>query len=180
MGQKRVQLLHEAVPKATAIGVLVNPTGPNLNSVMQDVRIAGRELGLSLQVLNASSERDLEAVFASLSRLRIGALVIGVDTFFNSQSRKLAELTTRHAVPAVYQYREFAAAGGMLSYGGSITDAYRMAGNYVGRILKGEKPTDLPVQQSSKVELFVNRKAAAALGISIPPSILLRADEVID
>jgi len=179
MGQKRIQLLYELVPKATLIGALVNPTGPNLKSVLRDIQVAARDLRLPIHVLNASTEHDFDGVFASLAKLRAGALVIGVDTFFNSQSRKLAELTVRHAVPAAYQYREFAAAGGLMSYGGSITAAYRTAGIYAGRILKGERPSDLPVQQSTKAELFVNRKTATALGITIPQSIVVQAEEVI-
>ena len=179
LGQKRLELLHEVVPTATLIGVLVNPTGPNLKAVLRDLQAAARTLGLPIHVLHASTERDFDTVFATLVRLRAGALVIGTDTFFNSQSRKLAALTVRHAVPAIYQYREFAAAGGLMSYAGSITDAYRLAGVYTGRILKGEKPSDLPVQQSTKVELFINLKTAKALGITIPQSILIRADEVI-
>jgi putative ABC transport system substrate-binding protein len=147
LGQKRLELLHEVVPKATLIGVLVNPTGPNLKAVSRDLQAAARILGLPIHVLHASTERDFDTVFATLVRLRAGALVIGTDTFFNSQSGKLAALTLRHAVPAIYQYREFAAAGGLMSYAGSITDAYRVAGVYTGRILKGEKPSDLPVQQ---------------------------------
>jgi len=179
LGQKRLELLHEVVPTATLIGVLVNPTGPNLKAVLRDLQAAARTLGLPIHVLHASTERDFDTVFATLVRLRAGALVIGTDTFFNSQSRKLAALTVRHAVPAIYQYREFAAAGGLMSYAGSITDAYRLAGVYTGRILKGEKPSDLPVQQSTKVELFINLKTAKALGITIPQSVLVRADEVI-
>ena len=179
LGQKRLELLHELVPKATLIGVLVNPTGPNLEAVLRDLQAAARTLGLSIHVLHASTERDFDTAFATLVRLRVGALVIGTDTFFNSQSRKLAALALRHAVPAIYQYREFAAAGGLMSYAGSITDAYRLAGVYTGRILKGEKPSDLPVQQSTKAELFINLKTAKALGITIPQSILIRADEVI-
>ena len=179
LGQKRLELLHEVVPTATLIGVLVNPTGPNLKAVLRDLQAAARTLGLPIHVLHASTERDFDTVFATLVKLRAGALVIGTDTFFNSQSRKLAALTVRHAVPAIYQYREFAAAGGLMSYAGSITDAYRLAGVYTGRILKGEKPSDLPVQQSTKVELFINLKTAKALGITIPQSVLVRADEVI-
>ena len=180
LGQKRMELLHELVPKATLIAALVNPTGPNLEAVLRDLRGAARTLGLPLHILHASSERDFDTVFASLAQLRAGALVIGTDTFFNSRSPQIAALTVRHAVPAIYQYREFAAAGGLLSYAGSITDAYRLAGVYTGRVLKGEKPADLPVQRSTKAELFVNRKTAKRLGIAIPQSILLRADEVID
>ena len=179
LGQKRLELLHEVVPTATLIGVLVNPTGPNLKAVLRDLQAAARTLGLPIHVLHASTERDFETVFATVVKLRAGALVIGTDTFFNSQSGKLAALTVRHAVPAIYQYREFAAAGGLMSYAGSITDAYRLAGVYTGRILKGEKPSDLPVQQSTKVELFINLKTAKALGITIPQSVLVRADEVI-
>ena len=180
LGQKRMELLHELVPKATLIAGLVNPTGPNLETVLRDLRAAARTLGLPLHILHASSERDFDTVFANLAQLRAGALVIGTDTFFNSRSPQIAALTVRHAVPAIYQYREFAAAGGLLSYAGSITDAYRLAGVYTGRVLKGEKPADLPVQRSTKAELFVNRKTAKRLGITIPQSILLRADEVID
>jgi putative ABC transport system substrate-binding protein len=180
MGQKRLELLHELVPAATLIGVLVNPTGPNLKAVSRDLQAAARAVGLPIHVLHASTERDFDTVFAALAQLRAGGLVIGTDTFFNSQSRTLAALTVRHAVPAIYQYREFTAAGGLMSYGGSITDAYRMAGVYTGRILKGEKPSDLPVQQSTKAELFINLRAAKKLGITIPQSILLRAEEVIE
>ena len=129
--------------------------------------------------MHASTEHDFAPVFAALVKLRAGALVIGTDTFFNSQSRKLAALTIQHALPAIYQYREFVAAGGLMSYAGSITDAYRLAGVYTGRILKGEKPSDLPIQQSTKAELFINLKTAKALGVTIPQSMLIRADEVI-
>ncbi len=180
LGQKRLELLHELVPKATLIAVLVNPTGPNLKAVSQDLQAAARTVRLPIHVLHASSERDFDTAFASVAKVRAGALVIGTDTFFNSQSRRLGALTLRHAVPAIYQYREFVAAGGLMSYGGSITDAYRMAGVYTGRILKGEKPSDLPVQQSTKAELFINRKTAQALGLTVPPALLIRAEEVID
>jgi putative ABC transport system substrate-binding protein len=180
LGQKRLQLLHEFLPAATRFAALVNPTGPNLDAVLRDMQEAARILGLSIHVLHASTERDLETVFATFAQLQAGALVIGTDTFFNSQSKKLAALTVRYAVPAIYQYREFTAAGGLMSYGGSITDAYRVAGAYTGRILKGEKPSDLPVQQATKVEMFINLKTAKALGLEVPTSILLRADEVIE
>jgi putative ABC transport system substrate-binding protein len=179
MGQKRMQLLHELVPKATLIGVLINPTGPNLKAVSQDLQAAARSVGLPIHVLHASAEGDFEAVFAALAQARAGGLVIGTDTFFNSQSRKLGALALRHAMPAVYQYRDFVAAGGLMSYGGSITEAYRMAGVYTGRILKGEKPSELPVQQSTKAELFINLSTAKALGLSVPPALLIRAEEVI-
>jgi putative ABC transport system substrate-binding protein len=180
LGQKRLELLHELVPSATLIAVLVNPTGPNLAAVSRDLQAAARTLGLPIHILHASTAHDLEAAFATMVELHTGALVIGTDTFFNSQSARLAALALRHAVPAIYQYREFAAAGGLISYAGSITDAYRVAGVYTGRILKGEKPSDLPVQQSTKAELFINLKTARALGLEVPASVLARADEVIE
>jgi putative tryptophan/tyrosine transport system substrate-binding protein len=179
LGRKRLELLHEMIPKATLVGALLNPKGPNLETVSRDLQAAARTIGLPVHLLYASTEAELDTVFATLDSLRPGALVIGTDTFFNSQSRKLGVLTVRHAMPAIYQYREFVAAGGLMSYAGSITDAYRVAGVYTGRILKGEKPSELPVQQSTKAELFVNLNTAKALGITVPQSILLRADEVI-
>ena len=179
LGHKRMELLHELVPKARITGLLLNPTGPNVKAVTSDLLTAARVIGTPIQILHASTELELESVFASLAKSRIGALVIGTDTFFNSQSAKLAALTLRHGVPAIYQYREFVAAGGLMSYAGSITDAYRVAGAYTGRILKGEKPSDLPVQQSTKAEFFINIKTAKAMGLAVPQSILIRADEVI-
>ena len=178
LGQKRIELLNEVVPGTGVIGALLNPTGPNLASVSRDLQEAARSLGLPFQVLHASTERDFDTVFATLDRIKARALVIGTDTFFNSQSRALGMLTVRHSMPAIYQYREFAAAGGLLSYAGSITDAYRLAGGYIGRILKGEKPGDLPVQRSAKTELFITLTTAKALGIKIPQSVLARAEEL--
>ena len=146
----------------------------------ETIRRRRSTLGLQLDVLNASTERDIDAGFATLLQLRAGALVIGADTFFISRSKQLAALSVRHAVPAIFQYREFAIAGGLMSYGGSLTDAYRLVGVYTGRVLKGEKPADLPVQQSTKAELIINLKTAKALGLTVPTGILLRADEVIE
>lgn len=180
LGQKRLELLRELVPSLSVVGVLINPSGPNLKSVLRDVQAAARTLGLRTHMLHASTEPEIDKVFATLAQARVGGLVIGTDTFFNSQSNKLGALTRRHAVPAVYQYREFVAAGGLTSYAGAIGDAYRVAGVYTGRILKGEKPASLPVQQSLKAELFINVTTAKALGVTIPQSILVRADEIIE
>jgi putative ABC transport system substrate-binding protein len=180
LGQKRLELLHELVPSATLIAVLLNPTGPNYAAVSRDLQAAARKLGLPIHLLHASTVPELEAVFATMDELYADALIIGTDTFYNSQSVRLAELALTYRLPAMYQYREFAAAGGLVSYSGSITDAYRVAGVYAGRILKGEKVADLPVQQATKVELFVNLKTAKALGLNVPLSTLGRADEVIE
>ena len=180
LGQKRLELMREVVPKAALTAVLINPTGPNLAQVMREVQAGAGTLGLQIHILHASTEPDFEKAFATLVKMRAGALVIGTDTFFNSQSGKLGALTVRHAVPAIYQYREFVAAGGLMSYAGSITDAYRLAGVYTGRILNGDKPSDLPVQQSAKTELFINLKTAKKLGLTIPPSLLARADHLIE
>ena len=180
LGPKRLELLHETVPAATIVAALVNPSYPAAETQSKDLQAAARTLGLQLHVLHASNERDFDAVFATLVQLRAGGLVIGADTFFNSQSEQFATLALRHAVPAIYQYREFAAAGGLMSYGGSITASYRTVGLYVGRILKGEKPADLPVQQIAKVELIINLKTAKALGLTFPITLLGRADEVIE
>jgi putative tryptophan/tyrosine transport system substrate-binding protein len=178
---KRLELLHELLPTASTVALLVNPTNPIAKAHTRDQQGAARSLGLQLHLVYASSDRDLDTAVASVTALRAGGLVIGAgDAYFNSRSKQLAEATLRHAVPTVYQGRAFASAGGLAGYGGSITDSYRLAGIYAGRILKGEKPAELPVQQSTKVELIINLKTATALGLTVPPTLLARADEVIE
>jgi putative ABC transport system substrate-binding protein len=178
---KRLELLHEVMPAATSFALLVNPTSPSITEAFsRALHAAARALGLQLHVLNASTERDFDTAFATFGQLRAGGLLIMPDVFFNARSEQLAALTIRHAVPAVYHYRDFAAAGGLMSYGSSETEYYRLVGIYAGRVLKGEKPDDLPVQQSSKVELIINLNTAKALGLTIPLPLLGRADEVIE
>jgi putative ABC transport system substrate-binding protein len=178
---KRLQLLHELIPAVSVVALLVNPANPTLAETnTKEVQAAARTLGLELHVMNASTERDFDGVFAKLIQLRAGGLVIGGDAFFTSRPEQLAALTVRHAVPTIYQYREFAVAGGLLSYGADITESYRLAGNYIGRVLKGDKPADLPVQQVTKVELIINLKTAKALGLNVPNTLIGRADEVIE
>jgi putative ABC transport system substrate-binding protein len=178
---KRLELLHELLPSVRVMALLVNPTDPVLAETAENaVAAAARTVGLELRVLHVSAERDFDTVFAKLPQLQAGGLVIGADVLFTSHIEQLAALTVRHSVPAAYQWRQFAAAGGLLSYGSDVTDAYRLVGIYVGRILKGEKPADLPVQQASKVELYINLKTAKALGITVPIPVLGRADEVIE
>jgi putative tryptophan/tyrosine transport system substrate-binding protein len=181
VGPKRLELLHELVPTATVVGLLVNPTNPNLAELTtKNLHAAARSLGLKMHILHASADRDFDTVFATLNQLRAGALVIGTDPFFSSRLEQLATLTARHAVPTVYQFREFTAAGGLMSYGGSLTDTFRAAGVYTGRILKGDKPADLPVQRTTKVELFLNLRTAKVLGLEVPRTLIARADEVIE
>jgi len=181
LAPKRLELLHELLPSVTSMALLVNPAAPaNAEPITRLSQAAAQALGLQLHTVHASSDRDFDAVFERLTQLRIGALVIGPDTFFTSHSEQLAKLTVRHAIPAIYQYREFAAAGGLMSYGSSETEYYRLVGTYAARVLKGDKPADLPVQQSTKVELFLNLKTAKALGITIPLPLSGRADEVIE
>ena len=180
LGPKRLELLHELVSKATVVAALVNPTTTAAETQSRDLQASARRLGLELHVLNADSERDFDAAFTSALQLRAGGLVIGNDPFFISRSEQLAALALHHAVPTIFQFRTFVAAGGLMSYGGNLTDLYRLAGVYTGRILKGEKPADLPVQQSTKVELILNLKTAKALGLTVPPTLLARADEVIE
>ena len=178
---KRLELLHELLPATDVIALLVNPADPaNAEIQSRDVLAAAHTLGLKLHVVNANTERDFDSVFAQLTDLRAGGLVISGDAFFNSRTKQLAALALQHAVPAAYQWREFVAAGGLLSYGSEVTDAYRLAGVYTGRVLKGDKIADLPVQQATKVELFINLKTAKALGITVPLPVSGRADEVIE
>jgi putative ABC transport system substrate-binding protein len=180
LGSKRLELLHELVPTANIVAALVNPNTPAAETQSTELQTAARTLGLKLHVLHASSERDFDAVFANLAQQRAGGLVIGGDALFTSRSEQLAALALRQAVPTIYQFREFVAAGGPMSYGDNLTDTYRLTGVYTGRILKGEKPADLPVMQSTKVELIINLKTARALGLTIPLPLLGRADEVIE
>ena len=180
VGPKQLELLHELIPTQTVMAALVNPTNPGAESQARDLQEAARTLGVHLQVLNASTDRDIEMAFTTLLQMRASGLVITPDAFFISRIKQVAALTARHSVPAIYGYREFAVARGLMSYGGSLTDTYRTAGIYTGRILKGEKPADLPVQQSTKVELIINLKTAKTLGITVPLPLSGRADEVIE
>jgi ABC-type uncharacterized transport system substrate-binding protein len=180
IGPKRLELIHELVPAARVVALLSNPANPNSERQSRSIEAAAHSLGLQLHVLHASSERDLDAAFATLAQLRAGALIIGADAFFINQSEQLGALALRHAVPAIALYREFVAAGGLMSYGGDLADAYRLMGVYAGRVLKGEKPADLPVQQETKFALIISLKTAKALGLTVPLPLLGRADEVIE
>jgi putative ABC transport system substrate-binding protein len=178
---KQLQLLHELVPTASSIALLVNAANPVLaEPTTKNVQAAARTLGLQFHILNASTDQEIAAAFATLVQLHAGGLVIGPDNFFNSRSEQLAALALRHRIPPIYQYREFTVAGGVMSYGGNLTDAYRLVGAYSGRVLKGEKPADLPVQQPTKFELVINLKTAKALGITVPLTLQAIADEVIE
>jgi putative ABC transport system substrate-binding protein len=179
LAPKRLELLHQ-VTLAPVIGLLVNPDNRNAEIISREVQAAAHTLGLQLHVLRAHAEGDFDAVLGNLAELRAGGLVIGSDPFFNTQSERLAGLLLHLGFPAIYQYREFAAAGGLISYGGNITDPFRQTGSYSGKVLAGENPGDLPVVQSAKIELVVNLNTAKALGLTVPPSILARADEVIE
>jgi putative tryptophan/tyrosine transport system substrate-binding protein len=177
---KRLELLSELVPPPVEIAVLINPSNPNAQTRSRDMQAAARALGRQIHVFTASSERDLDVAFTSFSQQRIGALVVQNDPFFSSRHEHIVALAAHHAVPAIYEIRSFATAGGLISYGRHDTDTYLQVGIYAGRILKGEKPADLPVQQPTKFELVINLKTAKTLGITIPPSIMVRADEVIE
>jgi putative tryptophan/tyrosine transport system substrate-binding protein len=180
VGPKRLELMHEVVPAATIIALLVNPTDPNAETLSRDAQAAARTLGIQLRVLHASTERDFDEVFVTMAQLQIGALVIGPDPFLASRNKQLAALALRHAMPTIFNSREFVAGGGLMSYAANFAEAFRQAGTYAGRILKGERPDDLPVLQPAKFELVINLKTAKALGLEIPATLLARADEVIE
>jgi putative tryptophan/tyrosine transport system substrate-binding protein len=182
LGPKRMEVLHELVPTATVMAVLINPINSPavVEADARQAQAAARALGLQLHILEASTERDFDSVFSTTVQRRAGGLVISSDVFFSAQGTQLAASALRHAMPTVSPYRDFVTAGGMMSYGGSVTDQYRQVGVYAGRILKGEKPADLPVQQVTKVQLAINMKTAKALGLTVPTSLLGRADEVIE
>ena len=180
LGAKRLEVLHELAPNAKVVGLLTNPKNPASPSEINDVQTAAQTLGLTLQLERASSPQDIDAAFANFVQQGVGALAFAADAVFNAQRAQIIALAARHKIPTVYFYREFSVAGGLASYGGFDTDAYRLAGAYTGRILKGEKPEDLPVQQVTKVELVINLKTAKTLGLTLPITLLGRADEVIE
>ena len=177
---KRLELLRELVPRAETIGVLLNPNFPTFESQLRDVQEAARAINLQIHVLRASTDREIDAAFETVAQRRIPALSVAADPFFDTRRDKLVVLAVRHAVPTMYHFREFAAAGGLVSYGVDISDAYRLFGVYTGRILKGAKPADLPVRQPTKFELVINLKTARALGLEVPSNLSARADEVIE
>jgi putative ABC transport system substrate-binding protein len=177
---KRLELLRELVPSATIIGFLINPGNPTSESQTRDVKVAARLLGIELLILNANSERNIDAAFASFVQQRVSAVIVGADSLFVSRRDQLVGLTERHSMPAIYFLREFADIGGLMSYGASQTDAYRLAAGYTARILEGENPAALPIQQTVKFEFVINLKTATALGLDVPPTLLARADEVIE
>jgi putative ABC transport system substrate-binding protein len=177
---KRLELLSELVPQAKVIALLVNPNNGVAERVMRDVQEAAGVKRVQLPILKAGTESEIDAAFATLVQLQAGALVVAADPFLTSRREQLVALATRHAVPAIYAWREFAEAGGLISYGSSLTAAFRQLGNYAGKILKGAKPADLPVEQSAKFELVINAQTARVLGLQIPPNLLARADEVIE
>jgi len=177
---KRLELVGEVVPNTTVIGLLVNPAARSAAKAVSDVESAARAIGRKIKVLNAGSEREIDVAFEALSEMRADGLLIATNQFFSSRTKKLAALTVRHAIPTVYQSREFAAAGGLMAYGPNDADAYKLLGVYVGRILKGARPADLPVEQLARIELVINLKTAKTLGLKIPPAMVARADEVIE
>jgi putative ABC transport system substrate-binding protein len=177
---KRLQLFRELIPNAIRFGVLVDPSSLPTQSVVADLQAAARTLGLQLAVVNARTDGDLETAFAAFSQQRVGAVLVVTGVFFNRRTEQLAVLAARHALPAIYPDREFALAGGLIAYGSSFGYLWHQAGIYTGRILKGEKPADLPVQQATKLELVINLKTAKALGITVPETLLATADEVIE
>ena len=176
----RIELLRELVPNAPVIGILVNPNFPGTAAEVADGQAAARAGGMELQIIQATNDDDVEAAFADMEIRRIGALVVSADIFFYSRRDRIVALAARHAVPAIYEWREYVTAGGLVNYGMSITDGYRQAGNYVARILKGAQPSDLPVVQPTRFELMINLKTAKALGLTVPDKLLVAADEVIE
>jgi ABC-type uncharacterized transport system substrate-binding protein len=180
LGAKRLGLLHDLMPAASIVALLVNPRFPNVGSYISEVETAARAIGWQIRVVNASNEGEIDAAFATILQLHAEAVFVAADPFFTGRRDQIVQLAARHAIPAVYEVREFPAAGGLMSYGTSLTDAYRLAGIYVGRILKGEKPADLPIIQPTKFELVINLNTAKALGLTFPPGLLAIADEVIE
>jgi putative ABC transport system substrate-binding protein len=180
MDAKRLGLIHEMVPTSALIAVLINPKNPNAERQSKDIPEAARSVAQRIHILTATTERELDAAFKSMTDLGVGALLVAADPFFNSRRAYIVALAARHGMPAMYEQREFALAGGLMSYGTNLSHGYRQAGIYVGRILKGEKPADLPVVQSTEFEFVINLNAAKALGIEVPPGLSARADEVIE
>ena len=180
LGPKQLGLLRELVPAASRFGLLVNPNNENAKAVTSDLKAAAATIGVEIEVVRATDSREIEAAFAALVRNKVDALVVGTDPFFYSRRVQLATLATRHAIPTIYNLREYAEAGGLMSYGTNMTEAYRQVGVYTGRIVKGIKPADLPVVQSTKFDFVINLPTARALGLDVPPSLLARADEVIE
>jgi ABC-type uncharacterized transport system substrate-binding protein len=181
LAPKQLELLHQMAPGASSMAVLINPSSAAISeAVTQDLHTSAHRLQLALHILRASTDNDLDNVFGTLVHVQAGGLVIASDAFFTSRVRKLAELSIRNSIPAIYWSREYVTAGGLISYGTSYTESYRQAGIYTGRILKGEKPSDLPVQQASRIELYINLKTAQVLGLDVPATLLARADEVIE
>jgi putative tryptophan/tyrosine transport system substrate-binding protein len=176
---KRLELAREMIPADTVVALLVNPTFPPTEGMLMELAVAAQKLGLKLHVMRATTEHEIDEAFTTAAQMRAGALVIGTDLFFANRMKQLGALTLQHAVPTIFEYREFTEHGGLISYGGSLTDMYRNAGVYTGRILKGEKAADLPVQQVTKIELIINLKTANALGLTIPETLLATADQVI-